>query len=69
MRGSDELGELCPPLVGREVLGVGVPRPDPLEDHLVLGLVAGAAGGHKLRNSMDVIVHNKQGTYLRAEFY
>ena len=50
VRGPDELRELCPPLVGREVLGVGVPRPDALEDHLVLGLVARAARLDLLKN-------------------
>ena len=49
MAGSDQLRELGPPLVLGEVLGVGVARPDALEDDLVLGLVARAAGLHNLQ--------------------
>jgi len=48
MAGPDQLRELGPPLVLGEVFGVGVARPDALEDHLVLGLVASAAGLHNL---------------------
>ncbi len=48
--GANELGELCPPLVLREVLGVGVAGPDALENDLVLGLVAGTA---RLNNLFD----------------
>ena len=47
---ANELGELCPPLVLREVLGVGVAGPDALENDLVLGLVAGTA---RLNNLFD----------------
>ena len=56
MRGPDELRELCPPLVWREVLGVGVPRPDALEDDLVLGLVARAARLDLLRKYMTATI-------------
>ena len=48
MTGPDDLGEFGPPLVPGKVLGVGVPGPDALENDLVLGLVAGAAGLHHL---------------------
>ena len=59
MTGPDELRELRPPLIRREVLWVCVSGPDSLEDHLVLGLVAGAAGGHKLRIEWMSIVHKE----------
>ena len=51
MAGSDQLRELGPPLVLGEVLGVGVARPDALEDDLVLGLVARAAGLNNLQKT------------------
>ena len=47
--GPNDLGELGPPLVPGEVLGVRVAGPDPLEDDLVLGFVTGAAGLNHLK--------------------
>ena len=58
MAGPDDLGELRAPLVLGEVFGVGVARPDALEDHLVLGLVAGAARLNHLRENCGIAVFN-----------